>query len=281
MTTPVDINLVAKNARTQMPTPIEILLDPISLIVLGMFAALLLWETLAPGRELPQIRGWKVRGLIAFGVFFYLSSYLPLVWDQYLARSQLFDLAGLGTALGTVIGLLVYETGAWVWHWSMHKSNLLWRVFHQMHHSAERLDSYGALYFSPLDMIGWTFLASLCLVLVVGVTAQAATNILLITMFMTFFQHANVKTPIWLGYIIQRPESHTVHHGRDVHAYNYSDLPLIDMIFGTFRNPCCYDIETGFYDGASARVSEMLLFQDVSEPKREESAGRERVLSGR
>jgi len=83
---------------------------------------------------------------------------------------------------------------------------------------------------------------------------------------MSFFQHANIKTPQWMGYVIQRPESHTIHHGRGVHANNYSDLPVIDMIFGTFRNPAGYEIETGFYDGASARVADMLLFQDVSEP---------------
>ena len=37
---------------------------------------------------------------------------------------------------------------------------------------------------------------------------------------------ANVRTPQWLGYLVQRPESHSVHHQRGVHAYNYSDLPL-------------------------------------------------------
>ena len=37
----------------------------------------------------------------------------------------------------------------------------------------------------------------------------------LATFFLTFnamFQHANVNTPHWLGYLIQRPESHNIHH---------------------------------------------------------------------
>jgi sterol desaturase/sphingolipid hydroxylase (fatty acid hydroxylase superfamily) len=51
------------------------------------------------------------------------------------------------------------------------------------------------------------------------------------------FQHANLRTPRWLGYIIQRPESHGIHHERGLHAFNYADLPLWDMVFGTFRNP--------------------------------------------
>ena len=51
------------------------------------------------------------------------------------------------------------------------------------------------------------------------------------------FQHWNVKTPRWLGYIIQRPESHGLHHELGVHARNYSDFPLWDMLMGTFVNP--------------------------------------------
>jgi sterol desaturase/sphingolipid hydroxylase (fatty acid hydroxylase superfamily) len=149
----------------------------------------------------------------------------------------------------------------------MHGSNFLWRTVHQMHHIAERLDTYGAFWFSPLDMVGWTALGSLCLTLIVGVTPAAATLVLLTTNFLAIFQHANIRTPRWMGYFIQRPESHTVHHGRGLHRYNYSDLPLMDMLFGTFRNPASYDMETGFYDGASGRVLDMLAFRDVSRPQ--------------
>lgn len=249
-----------------MPTPVEILLDPISLIVLAIYAGIILWEALAPARVLPRIQGWRLRGLVAFTGYFYLSSYLPLIWDQYLTAYQLFDLTGLGTLGGAIIGLLVYETGVYLWHRSMHRFTPLWRGFHQMHHSAERLDTYGAFWFSPLDMIGWTALGSLCLVFIVGVNPQAATIILLTTVFMGIFQHANIRTPRWLGYFIQRPESHSVHHGKGVHAYNYSDLPLIDIVFGTFRNPAEFTNETGFYDGASNRIGDMLLCRDVSSP---------------
>lgn len=249
-----------------MPTPIDILLDPVSLIVIAIYGALMVWEAIAPGRALPRMEGWVYRGLASFAVFFYLSSYLPLFWDAHLAEFQLFDLAGLGTTGSAAAGLLVYELAVYWWHRSMHASGFLWRGFHQMHHSAERLDTYGAFYFSPLDMIGWTLLSSLCLVLVVGVTPHAATIILLTTTFLTIFQHANITTPRWVGYVIQRPESHTIHHGKGIHAYNYSDLPVIDMLFGTFRNPNGYEVDTGFYDGASKRVIDMLLFKDVAKP---------------
>lgn len=249
-----------------MPTPLEILLDPVSLIVFAVFGGLMLWEAVFPGRPLPRIRGWRLRGLAAFAAFFYLSTYLPLIWDGVLARFRLIDLTGLATAAQVAIGLLVYELGAYLWHRSMHRFTVLWRGVHQMHHSAERLDTTGAFYFSPLDMVGWTALGSLALVVVVGVGAEAATILVLAITFLGIFQHANIRTPRWLGYLIQRPESHTVHHGRGVHGYNYADLPVFDMIFGTFRNPAGYEMETGFYEGASARVLDMVLFRDVSEP---------------
>ena len=250
-----------------MPTPIEILLDPVSLGVLALYGALILWEAILPGRELPEVKGWLPRALGSFAVYFSLSSYLPLFWDSHLARFQFIDLSHLGVVTGAVIGLLVYNVLLYWWHRTMHNTDWLWRSFHQMHHSAERLDSFGAFYFSPLDVAGLTMVGSLSLVLVVGLSPQAVTVFLFAAMFMGIFQHTNVRTPRWLGYIVQRPESHTIHHGKGLHGYNYADLPIMDIIFGTFRNPKGYEMETGFYNGSSARIVDMLMFRDVSEPQ--------------
>lgn len=249
-----------------MPTPIDILLDPVSLGVLGLYGAMILWEALTPARRLPQVRGWLSRALGSFVLYFYLSSYLPLLWDGYLAQYQFLDLSHLGTVAGAAVGLLVYEALLYAWHRAMHEYDALFRVFHQMHHSAERMDTFGAFYFSPMDMVGFTALGSLALSLGVGLSPSAVTLFLFTTMFLGIFQHCNVKTPRWLGYFIQRPESHTIHHGRGLHYYNFSDLPVFDMLFGTFRNPAGYEMETGFYPGASARIPEMLSFRDVSAP---------------
>lgn len=249
-----------------MPTPIELLLDPISLGVLALYAAMMLWEAVAPARQLPRIPGWHARALASFTIYFFLSSYLPLLWDGYLARYQLADLSHLGAVPGAIVGLLVYNALLYAWHRSMHASPALWRSFHQMHHSVERIDTFGAFYFSPMDMIGFTFMGSLALALGVGLSAEAITLFLFIAMFLGIFQHANVRTPRWLGYFIQRPESHAVHHARGVHRYNYADLPVFDIVFGTFRNPRSYEPAAGFYDGASSRVRDMLLWRDVSEP---------------
>jgi len=78
------------------------------------------------------------------------------------------------------------------------------------------------------------------------------------------FQHTNIRTPHWLGYILQRPESHLIHHERGVHAYNYGDITLPDMIFGTFKNPREWEGENGFHEGSSWQLRDLLLFRRIS-----------------
>lgn len=242
-------------------------MDPVSLIAIAMYALLIAWEALFPAQVLPKVKHWKIKGLLSFVVYFYLSSYLPLLTDPILAQYQWFDLTFLGDLGGGLVAILLYEFGIFVWHWAMHRYDVLWRVFHQMHHSAERVDTYGAFFFSLTDMIGFTFLGSICLALIIGVTPKAVTIMLLATMFLGIFQHTNIRTPQWLGYLIQRPESHSLHHAKGIHKYNYSDLPVFDMVFGTFKNPKGYEHETGFYQGASSRIVEMLTFQDINKLK--------------
>ncbi|RYD58447.1 MAG: sterol desaturase family protein [Sphingobacteriales bacterium] len=229
-----------------------------------MYAFLILIEAILPARKLPEVKNWKVKGILSFIVFFYISVYLPMVLNPLLEPYRLFDLSGIGGAGGVAVGLLLLELAVYFWHRSLHRSNKLWRSFHQMHHSAERLDTYGTFFFSPLDMVGWTVIGSVCFSLLVGLSAEATTIIFMLNSFLNIFQHSNIRTPVWLGYIIQRPESHTYHHAQKIHRHNYCDLPVIDMVFGTFHNPKTYEYETGFYHGASHRMADMLMFRDVS-----------------
>ena len=255
-----------------LPTPIDIVLDPLTHYIIAMYVMLILWEAFFPARKLVSIKYWKLKGIAVFLFYFFLSSYLPLFINPSLEQYRLIDLSSVGVVGGAAIGVLLYEFGVYFWHRQMHRSDFLWKTFHQMHHSAERLDTYGAFFFSPLDMIGWTVLSSLCFSLIVGLSAPAITATLLVTNFLSIFQHANINTPRWLGYIVQRPESHNVHHAKNLHAGNYSDLPLFDILFGTFKNPATFHHETGFYNGASTRMKEMLSFKDVSRQEEPEAA---------
>jgi len=79
------------------------------------------------------------------------------------------------------------------------------------------------------------------------------------------FYHWNIKTPKWLGYFIQRPESHCVHHQYGLHAYNYSDLPIWDILFRTFKNPDQFNGQCGLGSANELRLKEMLVGIDVSQ----------------
>jgi sterol desaturase/sphingolipid hydroxylase (fatty acid hydroxylase superfamily) len=233
-------------------------------IALGMFAGFALLELVSRGRNFPPVARWRLKGAGFMLLYFALATYAPLFWDGWLGEHRLLagDQLPLWAQLG--LGFLALEFGIYAWHRTMHNTPFLWRWFHQMHHSAERVDIWGALYFHPFDTLGFTFVGSLMLVLGVGIGAEAAIAINLVATFMGLFQHANIKTPHWLGYLIQRPESHSAHHERGVHARNYGDLPLFDIIFGTFHNPREFDGQVGFYEGGSRKVGPMLIGKVIS-----------------
>jgi hypothetical protein len=76
-------------------------------------------------------------------------------------------------------------------------------------------------------------------------------------------------TPRWIGYFLQRPESHLVHHlrNRRAHCFNYSDCPLWDILGGTFINPDTFEGPVGYEPEQEAQVIDMLLARDVLLPK--------------
>ena len=96
------------------------------------------------------------------------------------------------------------------------------------------------------------------------ITYSVVAAVVTLTGLAELVYHWKVRTPAWLGYLFQRPESHCVHHQEGLHRYNYSDLPLWDMLFGTFRNPREFHGECGFVAGADRRMSAMFAFDDVN-----------------
>ena len=234
------------------------------LIALGLFVAFAAVDLVARARVFPDVPFWKLKGIAFALLYFAVATFAPLMWDGLLGRYQLVDGSSLPFWAQVLLGFLAVQLLVYAWHRTMHNVQPLWRWFHQMHHSAERVDIWGALYFHPLDVIGFTFVGSLCLVLGFGITAEAAIAVNLLATFCGLFQHANIRTPRWLGYFVQRPESHSLHHERNVHARNYGDIPIFDMIFGTFENPREFSGEVGFFEGSSKRMGALLTGRQIA-----------------
>jgi len=238
--------------------------DTVAILIPVTYFGLMLLERLVPARPLPAVKRWHLKGLVFFVVVMLVSGMAPALAAQVMGDWSPLGLASLGTLGGALVTILASEILQYVLHRSFHVSNFLWRYVHQLHHSAERLDVPGAAFTHPAEVLVGGFFGTV-VTLALGVSPEAAGIAGFFGVFNAIFQHANIKTPRWLGYLIQRPESHSVHHARDVHAYNYANLPLVDMVFGTFRNPSAFVEEQGFYPGASSRISAMLLGRDISQ----------------
>jgi sterol desaturase/sphingolipid hydroxylase (fatty acid hydroxylase superfamily) len=237
------------------------LADYYSLLLLAPFLALdLVWRA----RRYEPARGWRIRALAVSFAIFGVSLVVGRLWSGFLPQTSLIEGAELGTWGGAAAGTLLYELAHYWYHRAAHAWNWLWRLGHQMHHSAESLDAFGAYYLHPLDAALFTTWAVLVFYPLLGLTPEAGAIAAAFLAFNAAFQHANIRTPRWLGVLVQRPESHGVHHATGIHRYNYADLPLWDMVFGTFRNPVEGTRPAGFYPGASRRIAAMLGFRDVS-----------------
>ena len=231
------------------------------------YFAMLAAERVWPARSFPPRSGWQWLGiaflLLSMAIGTALPLYLPLDW---MAEHRLVDGTGMGVVGGAIAGFVVLELVVYVWHRAAHTFGFMWRTFHQIHHSPQRVDIPGALLFHPLETAAYVVIPLVVTVILLGLDPLAAAITGYLFTFAGFFQHWNVRTPQWAGYVVQRPESHCVHHRKGMHYYNFSDFPLWDILFGTFRNPKQYLGECGFEDGLDRRVGAMLAFDDVNSP---------------
>lgn len=232
--------------------------------VLAAAALMMLVELVAKGRNWPRVRGWWARAL-ALNLIQVGSVVLAgRTWDLWLQNRGLLDTRSLGTLGGAVFGYLTITFVYYWWHRWRHEIPLLWRVFHQIHHSPQRIEIITSFYKHPAEILANGFLSSAILYGICGLPVEAATQAILLTGLAELFYHWNVPTPRWLGYIVQRPESHCVHHQEGLHHYNYADLPLWDMLFGTFRNPKHWGATCGFGGQREHMLAAMLLGRDVN-----------------
>ncbi len=230
----------------------------------AMLALLVVAERIQPVRHFEEVPGWRLKCLLFMPILIAGSASIPYLMAEVVGDLHLLPGKRLHLVGGTLVGVVVSELVVYWAHRLHHSVPFLWRWIHQLHHSAERIDVFGSAYFHPFEIIEGSVVGVLIFNVVMGLEPEAAFLAALWQAFNGVFQHGNIRTPTWLGYLIQRPEAHALHHERGVHDFNYANLPLWDIVFGTFRNPVAWQGDAGFYSGASRQTLPMLLGRDVS-----------------
>jgi len=131
-------------------------------------------ERALPGRELPESPGWYLRAAFLNGCQLGIVVLAALAWGRWFQGHSLFHLSQLPAlaqgATGWFVGTFVFY---W-WHRVRHDSDLLWRLFHQVHHSPSRIELLTAFYKHPVEIAADSIISSALLLLVLGASPAGA-----------------------------------------------------------------------------------------------------------
>lgn len=234
--------------------------------IIAVFAFCLVLERVVPGWSLPQVRTWPLRVLLINGVQLSVILLAGATWERWLSSASVFHLsAHVSPAVGGLIAYFVATFVFYWWHRWRHEYSFLWRGFHQIHHSPQRLEVITSFYKHPGEMIVNSIIGSLLVYTFLGLSLEAGAIYTLCTALGEFFYHTNVRTPRWVGFFFQRPEMHRIHHQYNRHKNNYGDITWWDMLFGTYENPKEWVHTCGFDDAKEQQLIRMLAYKDVND----------------
>ncbi|MGJ8676015.1 MAG: sterol desaturase family protein [Akkermansiaceae bacterium] len=237
------------------------------IIMLIVVCIMFLIERWWPANDLPKSPHWWPRVILTNIVQAGIVLIVGMTWDQFLVNMNWSPPWAvrdhLGMAAQIAIGYIGITFIYYWWHRLRHNSKFFWRVCHQLHHSPRRLEVLMSFYKHPVEITLNGLLSSAIVFPLIGCSPTAAALVTLATGIAELFYHWNIKTPIWLGPFFQRPESHRVHHQKNHHTNNYSDIPLWDILFGTYQNPKQPVKECGYTEEREDRFDDMLGFRDV------------------
>ena len=216
-----------------------------------------------PGRELPQSKGWYFRSIAINISQILLIGLGGITWNKYFRSASIFHFGNWSYPV--VEGLVYWFFGTLVFYWwhRLRHANGFWLIFHQVHHSPKRIEVLTSFYKHPVEIIADSLLTGFLIYFVFGGTALAGAWTSFFGATGEYFYHSNIATPKWVGYFIQRPEHHSIHHELDVHTFNFGDITWWDRMFGTFKETDKFAKDCGFPKENESKIWEMMKFKDV------------------
>ena len=233
-------------------------------ILIAIAAGMFLVERLWPSMELPRVRNWWARVALINAIQLGIVVLAGLTWDRWLQGVSLLQLRdSLGVPAQALVAYLVSTFVYYWWHRVRHESQLFWLLCHQLHHSPRRIEVLTSFYKHPVEITVNSILSAAIVYPLLGCSTEAGALYTFFTAVAEYLYHWNISTPRWIGFLFQRPESHRIHHQYRHHTQNFADLPLWDMLFGTFRNPRRFEKTCGFDAWREDRFEDMLAFRDT------------------
>ena len=233
-------------------------------LIFGVAVACIALERARPGWTLPGVRTWPARVVSVNAAQLAVVLVAGFTWEKWLAGPSLFHLSRVASPFAG--GVATYFVGTFVfywWHRWRHESDVLWRLFHQVHHSPQRIEVVTSFYKHPAEMVANSIIGSILCYCMLGLSPEGGAVFTACCAIGEFVYHTNVRTPRGLGFVFQRPEMHRIHHEHSRHRNNYGDIVWWDMLFGTYENPREFRGRCGFDDAKEQRLGAMLAWRDV------------------
>ena len=243
----------------------------------GVFAAMVLWELLAPWRRqaIGRLSRWPSNlGIVVLDTLLVQPVFpLAAVGVALLAEIRgwgLFQTLEAPVWLAIVASVVLLDLAIYLQHVLFHAVPMLWRL-HRMHHTDLEFDVTTGVRFHPFEIL-LSMAIKLGVVAALGMPAVAVLIFEVLLNATSMFNHGNVRLPRRfdriLRWIVVTPDMHRVHHSLVCCETNSNfgfNLPWWDRLFGTYRaEPLAGDegmiigIEQ-FRDPVELRLDRMLL----------------------
>ena len=213
----------------------------------GIFAAMALWEMLAPQRPqaIGRLRRWPGNlGIVALNTLLVRLVFpTAAVGVALLAQVQgwgLFHALQAPAWLAITASVIVLDLAIYFQHVLFHAVPALWRL-HRMHHADLEFDVTTGARFHPIEIL-LSMAFKLGVVAALGAPAVAVLIFEVLLNATSMFNHGNVRLAERfdgvLRWFVVTPDMHRVHHSilpRETNSNFGFNAPWWDRLFGTYR----------------------------------------------
>lgn len=213
----------------------------------GIFAAMALWEVLAPRRPqaVPRAVRWpnNIALIVLNAAFLRFAMPVTAVAAALYATENGWGLLALlpGPAwLHVAAAVVLLDLAIYLQHVAFHAAPVLWRL-HRMHHADLEFDVTTGTRFHPIEML-LSMVIKIAVIAALGAPALAVLIFEVLLNGTSMFNHGNVRMPRALDRVIRRvlvtPDMHRVHHSiapRETNSNFGFNLSCWDRLFGTYR----------------------------------------------